>query len=91
MKIFKFLTGAAVVFGATIESNPTQIGTESDDVSIAILAESLDKIKFELNEILASREQERDHLEVNNSFISHWSTWVFKLKLCLLIGSKGSR
>jgi len=69
MKIFKFLSGAAVVFGATIESNPnpTQIGdaTESDDVSIAILAESLDKIKFELNEILASREQERDHLEVN--------------------------
>ena len=66
MKIFKFLSGAAVVFGATIESNPnpTQIG-ESDDVSIAILAESLDKIKFELNEILASREQERDHLEVN--------------------------
>lgn len=69
MKIFKFLSGAAVVFGATIESNPTQIGdaTESDDVSIAILAESLDKIKFELNEILASREQERDHLEVNIS------------------------
>ena len=71
MKIFKFLTGAALVFGGTIESNPnpkpTQIGdaTESDDVSIAILAESLDKIKFELNEILASREQERDHLEVN--------------------------
>ena len=70
MKIFKFLTGAAVVFGATIESNPTQIGTESDDVSIAILAESLDKIKFELNEILASREQERDHLEVNISKIN---------------------
>ena len=71
MKIFKFLTGAAVVFGATIESNsiPNQINaaTESDDVSIAILAESLDKIKFELNEILASREQERDHLEVNIS------------------------
>ena len=69
MKIFKFFTGAAVVFGATIESNPTQAqmseATESDDVSIAILAESLDKIKFELNEILASREQERDHLEVN--------------------------
>ena len=70
MKIFKFLTGAAVVFGATIESNPTQIGTGSDDVSIAILAESLDKIKFELNEILASREQERDHLEVNISKIN---------------------
>ena len=72
MKIFKFLTGAAVVFGATIESdqNPTQIGDAigSDDVSIATLAESLDKIKFELNEILASREQERDHLEVNNFF-----------------------
>ena len=36
-----------------------------NDVNVASLAENLDKIKFELNEILLSRENERDHLEVN--------------------------
>ena len=36
-----------------------------NDVNVASLAENLDKIKFELNDILLSRENERDHLEVS--------------------------
>ena len=53
MKIFKFVTFFAPALFA-----------ENTDVNVARLAESLDHIKFELNEILLSRENERDHLEV---------------------------
>ena len=72
MKIFKFLLAAGCTFGASLTAEdttgttapPAAEMTEDVPVNIAVLAESLDKIKFELNEILASREQERDHLEV---------------------------
>ena len=56
MKIFKFVTFFA----------PAIFAENTNDVNVARLAESLDHIKFELNEILLSRENERDHLEVRN-------------------------
>ena len=66
MKIFKFLLSAGCTLGASLTDATAPQAAQIEDVpvNIAVLAESLDKIKFELNEILASREQERDHLEV---------------------------
>ena len=59
MKIFKFVTFFA----------PALLAESTNDVNVARLAESLDHIKFELNEILLSRENERDHLEVRNNVL----------------------
>ena len=57
MKLFKIF---ALGFGLC-KATGSETGS---DINIASLAENLDKIKFELHEILASREAERDHLEV---------------------------
>ena len=54
MKILNFFIAATAI-------NAQQV---DNDVNVASLAENLDKIKFELNEILLSRDSERDHLEV---------------------------
>ena len=61
MKIFKLVS---IVIGFARANTDAAVG----DVNIASLAENLDKIKFELHEILASREAERDHLEVRRIF-----------------------
>ena len=58
MKILNFFIAAGAI-------NAQQV---DNDVNVASLAENLDKIKFELNEILLSRENERDHLEVFQCF-----------------------
>ena len=60
MKLFNFI---AIGFGLCR-------GNTGADVNIASLAENLDKIKFELHEILASREAERDHLEVISDYLT---------------------
>ena len=53
-----------------------------NDVNVASLAENLDKIKFELNEILLSRENERDHLEVNG-----YIDLIGDFKKCSILGT----